>query len=121
MFAYYFIYKNMPQKETIVIDDLAKIDLRIGTIRTAERIEGSEKLLKLILDFGEVQRQILAGIGKRYSPEELVGKQILVVLNLAPRMMMGLESQGMILASDDEDGPVLIVPNSSVQPGATLH
>ncbi len=108
-------------KTVITIDDLAKIDLRIGTVSDAERVDGSEKLLKLQVSLGEETRQILAGIGKRYTPEELVNKQILVVINLAPRMMMGLESQGMLLASDDEEGPVLIIPHSPVRSGATLH
>ncbi|MDP2656124.1 MAG: methionine--tRNA ligase subunit beta [bacterium] len=109
------------QKEVISIDDLVKIDLRIGTIKSAERVEGSEKLLKLSVDCGEQERQIVAGIGKRYMSEDLIGMQILLVLNLAPRIMMGLESQGMLLASDDEDGPVLITPATVVRPGATLH
>ncbi|MEK7103382.1 MAG: methionine--tRNA ligase subunit beta [Patescibacteria group bacterium] len=108
-------------KTIITIDDLAKIDLRLGTIVEAQRVEGSEKLLRLQVNIGEETRQILAGIGKRYTPEELLEKQILVVVNLAPRMMMGMESQGMLLASDDEQGPVLITPQSPVQPGATLH
>lgn len=108
-------------KDIITIDDLAKIDLRIGTIVQAQRVEGSEKLLQLQVNLGEESRQILAGIGKRYNPDELLERQVLVVVNLAPRMMMGLESQGMILASDDEEGPVLITPYSPVRPGATLH
>lgn len=108
-------------KSVIATDDLAKIDLRIGTIKEAEAVEGSEKLLKLQVQCGEETRQILAGIGKRYAPAELVEKQILIVVNLAPRMMMGLESQGMLMASDDEQGPVLIIPSSQVLPGATLH
>lgn len=112
---------NDHTKPTIVIDDLAKLDLRIGTIVQAQIVEGSDKLLRLQVDCGEESRQILAGIGKRYTPQELIDTQILIVCNLAPRMMMGFESQGMLLASDDEQGPVLIRPASAVRPGATLH
>lgn len=112
----------------ITIDDLQKIELKVGKVLEAERVDGSEKLLKLKVDLGEkdeagepTPRQILAGIGKVYEPELMVGKQIVVVANLEHRKMMGLESQGMLLAASDEMGPVLIVPESEVEPGASLR
>ncbi len=102
----------------ITYDDFAKLELRIGTVREAVRVEGSHKLLKLRVDIGSEERQILAGVGTVYTPEEMVGRQIVVIANLAPRMMMGLESQGMLLAADSESGPVLLAPHKEVPPGA---
>ena len=107
-------------KDIIQFDDFAKVDLRIALIVSAERVEGSEKLLKLKVLLEEGERQILAGVGKKYGPEEMVGKQIVVVANLAPRMMMGFESQGMLLAASGEEGPVLLQPEVLVKPGASV-
>lgn len=105
----------------ITIDDLAKVELRVGTILEAEEVEGSEKLIKQIVDFGELgTRQILSGIKKWYKPSQLVGKQFIYVVNLEPRMMMGLESQGMILATDTEK-PYPIKPLSKVPAGVKLR
>lgn len=85
----------------ITIDDFAKVELRVGTILGAEEVPGSEKLIKQMVDFGDLgQRQILSGIKQWYKPSQLVGKQFIYVVNLEPRKMMGLESQGMILATD---------------------
>ena len=104
----------------ISYDDFAKLELKIATVISAERIEGSEKLLKLQVDLGAEQRQILSGIAKFYEPEQLIGKQVVVVANLEPRMMMGLESNGMLLAADSPDGPVILLPQRDVTPGATI-
>lgn len=105
----------------ISYDDFAKIDLRIGTVKSAERVEGSSKLLKLSVDIGEeTPRQILAGIGKAYTPEEMVDTQIVVIANLTPRILMGLESQGMLLAAGD-GLPVLLRPAQKVQSGSAIH
>ena len=102
----------------ISIDDLQKVDLRVGKILTAERIEGSEKLLKLSVDLGEeAPRQILSGIAKWYSPEDVVGKQVVVVVNLEPRQMMGLTSQGMLLAGHGEDGAAVLLTAMGEVPG----
>lgn len=107
--------------ETIPFEDFKKLDIRIGTIVAALRIEGSDKLLKLEVDFGNEKRQILAGIGKAYEPESLVGKQCPFVFNLASREMMGLASQGMILAADNGEGkPVLLHPDAQVPPGSII-
>lgn len=103
------------------IDDFQKLAIKIGTIRSAEKIEGSSKLLKLDVDLGHEKRQILAGIGEKYKPEDLKGKQIPILANLDPRMMMGLESQGMILAADINGDPVLLHPDKKVANGATVR
>src|SRR3989344_5169312 len=105
----------------INIDDLKKIELKVVKVISAERVEGSDKLLKLEVDLGTEKRQIIAGIGKAYNPEDLIGKEIVVVANLEPRSMMGLESQGMVLAANSESGPVLIVPDKEVVPGTELR
>jgi methionine--tRNA ligase beta chain len=104
----------------INFDDFAKIEMRVGKIISAEPIEGSEKLLKLQVDFGEEARQILSGIAKWYTPEELVNKSAVFVTNLEPRMMMGLESQGMLLAAEGTEKPILIQPAEIVTPGSKL-
>lgn len=105
----------------INIDDLKKIELKVVKIVSAERVEGSDKLLKLEVDLGTEKRQIIAGIGKAYNPEDLIGKEIVVVANLEPRSLMGLESQGMVIAANSESGPVLIVPDKEVVPGTELR
>lgn len=101
----------------IAFDDFAKVDLRIGQIIEAGRVEKSEKLLKLKVDFGSEKRQVLAGIGKAYAPDALIGKTATFVFNLAPRMMMGLESQGMILAVSDANGLSILSPDKDIAPG----
>lgn len=110
-----------PMKDTIVFDDFMKLDLRVGTILEAEKVEKSNKLLKFLVDTGIDKRTILSGIAKHYSPDEMVGKQVTIVVNLAPRKMMGTESQGMILMAEDAEGNLrLIEPNEAVNPGSTV-
>jgi len=106
----------------IPYSDFQKIDLRTAKIISAERVDSSEKLIKLKVDLGiEMgERQIIAGIGKAYEPEKLVGMEIIVVANLEPRNLMGLESQGMLLAADSESGPILLQPDKSTLPGAKI-
>jgi methionyl-tRNA synthetase len=102
----------------MTIDEFQKMDLRVGTIVSASRVEGSEKLLKLSVDVGE-PRQIISGIAKSYAPEDLVGKQVVIIANLDPRMMMGMESQGMILAAHGEEGePIVLTVEKQVPAGA---
>ena len=101
-------------------DDFSKVELKVAKVLSAERVEGSEKLLKLQVTLGEEQRQVIAGVGKAYEPETLVGRQIIIVANLEPRQLMGLESQGMLLAADSESGPVLLTPDKEVLPGAKI-
>ncbi len=104
----------------MTIDEFNAMDLRAGRVMSAERVEGSEKLLKLMVDIGE-PRQILSGIGKVYAPEEVVGKSVVVIANLEPRMLMGQESTGMLLAAHGEGGePVLLLPDRDVPPGAKI-
>lgn len=110
-----------PLKQQISIDDFARLDIRIGKILSAERVEKSEKLLKLVVDTGIDQRIIVSGIAKHFKPEELVGRQVTLLANLAPRKMMGIESQGMILTAENPDGTLqLIQPAGEVEPGSTI-
>jgi methionyl-tRNA synthetase len=110
-----------PLKPTITIDDFAKLDIRVGKVLTAERMEKSNKLLKLTVDTGVDQRTVLSGIALHYSPEEMIGKQVTLIANLAPRKMMGIESQGMILMAEDGDGKLrLLQPNEPVMHGAVV-
>lgn len=101
------IYQAM--KETIQFDDFTKMDIRTGTILTAEKVEKSKKLLKLSVDLGFEQRTILSGIAEYFQPEAVVGKEVIVLANLAPRSIMGTESQGMILMAEDADGKLSFV------------
>jgi len=102
-------------------DDFRKTELRTAKIEAAERVEGSDKLLKLQVSLGEEKRQIVAGIGKKYEPENLVGKTIIIVANLEPRSLMGLESQGMLLAASNEtEGPVLLTTMEEILPGSEV-
>lgn len=103
-------------KETIMYDDFAKMDIRTGTILQAEKMEKSKKLLKLQVDLGFETRTILSGIAEHYSPESVVGKQVVVLANLAPRVMMGVESSGMILMAEDSEGRLSFVAPGSAWP-----
>jgi methionyl-tRNA synthetase len=108
-----------PLKENIQFDDFAKLDIRIGTILEAEAVKKSKKLLKFLIDDGLEKRTILSGIAEHFSPEEMVGRQVTFIANLAPRMMMGIESQGMILMAEDKDGSLsLLQPHKEVWNGA---
>lgn len=111
---------DKPNSNLITFDDFAKVEMKVGKIISCEPVEGSEKLLKLQVSFGEETRQILSGIAKWYIPEDLINKSAVFVTNLEPRMMMGLESQGMLLAAEGEEKPILIVPNEITEPGAPL-
>ncbi len=104
----------------ISINDFARVELKVGKILEAERVKGSNKLIKLQVDTGE-QRQIVAGIGKVYSPEQLVGKKIIVVANLKPAKLMGVESRGMLLAANDGENLVLVTPEGDVGVGASVR
>jgi len=128
----------------IKIDDFAKIEIRVGKILTAEKVEGADKLLKLEVDFGfeemeiktmnsatkeretpkteqvPIKRQILAGIAQFYAPEALIGKECPFVYNLAPRTLKGFVSQGMILCPSDNGKPVLLHPDKEITPGSIV-
>jgi methionine--tRNA ligase beta chain len=108
--------------DIIKIEDLQKLDLRIGKIVTVEKVEGSEKLLKLEVDFGSEigQRQIISGIAKSYELEFLVGKQALFIVNLESREIMGFESNGMILCGTLDNLPIILQPEKEVLPGTKI-
>lgn len=106
-------------KPEIQFDDFAKIDLKVGTILTAEKVEKADKLLKVSIDLGFETRTIVSGIALHFKPEEIVGKQVVVVANLAPRKMRGIESNGMILMAEDKEGKLHFVkPESVINAGA---
>ncbi len=110
-----------PAKPEISFDDFSKMDIRIGKINTAERVEKSKKLLRLQVDTGLDVRTVMSGIAEYFSPEELVGKQVTILVNLAPRKIMGVESQGMILMATDKDGTLrLLQPTEPVSPGSKI-
>jgi methionyl-tRNA synthetase len=106
-------------KPTIVYDDFAKLELRVGTILNAEKVEKADKLLKLLVDLGTDQRTIVSGIAQHFEPSTLVGRQVVVVANLAPRKMRGIESNGMILMAEDGNGKLhFINPEDTIAPGS---
>ncbi|ADI31489.1 methionine--tRNA ligase subunit beta [Staphylothermus hellenicus] len=104
-------------------EEFMRIDLRVGFVKEAEKVKGSKKLLKLKVDLGKLgERQIIAGLGAWYSPDDLIGKYIVVVANLKPKRIFGLVSQGMLLAADSEDGvPVLLSVEKPVKPGTRIR
>ena len=110
----------MNEDEKINIDDFFKVELKVATVLEASEIEGADRLLRLRVDLGSETRQLVAGIKKSYTPEELVGKHIIVVANLEPATLRGVESQGMLLAASTEDGPVLATFDKAVAPGAKV-
>ena len=113
---------RMPE---VSYDDFAKLDIRIGTIVAAEMIPNTDKLIKCTIDFGDPPagggtRTIVSGIAEWKKPEDLIGKQCPYIVNLAPRMLRGVESQGMLLALSDDDGLALIHPERNVQNGGKI-
>lgn len=108
-------------KDPIEFDDFLKLDLRVGTIIKAEKIEKSNKLLRLKIDLGAETRNVLSGIAKHYQPEELIDRQVQLVINLKPRKIMGELSEGMVLMGEDEDGKLsLIGPDKAVSNGSAV-
>jgi methionine--tRNA ligase beta chain len=106
----------------ITYEDFKKVELKVAKIISAESVEGSDKLIKLALDLGSEKRQIVAGIGRVYKPEDLIGLEIAVVANLEPKTLMGIESNGMLLAASADRGePVLLIPQKEVLPGAEIR
>ena len=106
--------------QQITIDEFQKIQLKTAKVLSAERVPKSEKLLKLQVSLGAEQRQIVAGIGKRYEPESLIGKTIVIVANLKPAKLMGIESQGMVLAAGDSEVRGLATFLEDVEPGTKV-
>ncbi len=106
---------------TIPFDDFMKLDIRVGAIKEAENIKGSDKLLRLIVDLGTEERQIVAGIAQTHDPEKLIGRKIVVLANLEPAKLFGVESRGMLLAADLDDTAVLLTPEKEVEPGTKIR
>ena len=106
--------------KNVSFEEFKKLDLRTGKVLSAEVVPGSENLLNLQIDVGVEKRQIIAGVAKYYSPKELVGKNIVIVANLEPKKLMGLESQGMILCAEDKGEPVCLIPLKEVPPGSKV-
>ena len=107
------------RKPEIQYDDFAKLELRVGTILSAEKVAKADKLLELEIDLGFEKRTIVSGIALHFKPESLIGKQVVIVANLAPRKLKGIESNGMILSAEDENGKLhLINPEDLINPGA---
>jgi len=114
--------KHQPLKPEIVYDDFAKLDLRVGTITAAEKVEKADKLLKLTVDMGLEIRTIVSGIAEHFKPEEIIGKQVSVVANLAPRKLKGIDSQGMILMAENAQGKLEFVsPSTDFENGAIVR
>jgi methionine--tRNA ligase beta chain len=111
----------------INFEEFQKVDLRVAKVITAEKVEGSEKLLKLQVDLGpstgsgQEKRQIVAGIAQFYKPEDLTDKEIVIVVNLEPKTVFGLESRGMLLAADDSGRPVILILDKEVPPGTKIR
>ena len=106
--------------EMINFEDFVKIDLRIGKIIEAEKVEGSSKIIKTTVDLGEEKRQILAGIGKFYTPEELINKIVVVVANLSSKKIMGMDCEGMILAVKDDNNLSLLGVDKEIKIGSKI-
>jgi len=114
-------FKAIPMKEEISFDDFSKIDLRTATILEAEKVENTDKLLKFKVDTGVDIRTVVSGIAQSFSPEELVGKQVMVLLNLAPKKIRGIESQGMFLLTTKPDGKLsFVTPDETVENGSVI-
>ena len=106
--------------EKITIEDFIKVDLRVGKIIGAEEVEDSRKMLKLIVDIGEEKRTIYAGVKKSYSPEDLLNKLVVVIINLKPREMKFGTSDGMMLATQNNDEIIILQPEKDVMPGSKV-
>ena len=111
-----------PAKPVVEFDDFGKIDLRIGTIIAAEKVAKTKKLLKLTIDTGIDKRTVVSGIAEYYEPENIIGQQVTILVNLAPRNLKGIDSQGMILMAEDHDGRLAFVaPTSAMKNGSEVR
>jgi len=105
----------------ITYDDFIKLDIRIGTVTAAEKVQGTDKLIRLEIDLGEGTRQVVAGMALTYTPQDFIGKQVPILVNLEPRKLRGIESQGMILAADVGGKPIMLIPEREVPPGSAVR
>ena len=109
-------------KPTIPFSDFSRLDLRVGTVSHAEPVQGTENLLRLEVDLGDGgPRQLVAGLARTHKTSELIGKEIVVIVNLEAREIRGVTSQGMLLAADVDGTPVLLVPENDVPPGTKIR
>lgn len=106
--------------DKITFEDFKKVVIRMGKVISCEKVENADKLLKLQVDFGEFERQVISGIAESYQPEDLVGKTLPFVVNLEYRKFKGEESQGMLVATGTEEGVVLLEPSAEIPPGAEV-
>src|SRR5690606_11946097 len=111
-----------PQKPETSFDEFQKMDIRLGTILEAEKVKKADKLLKLLVDTGLDKRVIVSGIAEHYTPEEVIGKTVTVLMNLAPRTIKGIESQGMILMAENENNELsFMIPEKAFKAGCGIH
>ena len=114
--------KDAPSKENIQYEDFMKMDIRVGTIIAAEKVAKTKKLMKLTVDTGIDERTIVSGIAEHYTPEEVIGRQVSVLVNLEPKPLKGIVSQGMILMAENADGTLSFVsPDKEVKPGSEVR
>ena len=114
-------YKAKPIRENIQFDDFMKLDIRVGTVLECTKVPKADKLLQFRIDDGLEKRTIVSGIAQHYKPEELVGKQVCFIANLAPRKLKGIVSEGMILSAEDFDGKLAVItPEKEVKPGSEV-
>lgn len=104
----------------ITYEDFSKIELKVARVIEAEKVENSEKLIRLKIKVGEKEKQIVAGIGKFYNPQDLINKLIVIVDNLEPKKLMGFESEGMLLAASNEEELSLIIPDKEIKDGSPI-
>ena len=114
-------YKAKPIRENIAFDDFMKLDIRVGTVLECTKVPKADKLLQFRIDDGLEKRTIVSGIAQHYKPEELVGKQVCFIANLAPRKLKGIVSEGMILSAENYDGSLAVItPQKEVKPGSEV-
>jgi methionyl-tRNA synthetase len=114
--------KFPPMKDEVTFDDFSKMDIRVGQIMTAEKVKKADKLLKLTVNTGLDTRTVVSGIAEHYSPEDIVGKKVSILMNLAPRKIRGVESQGMILMAEDDEGKLsFVAPTKEMEAGGEIR
>ncbi|HDI00753.1 MAG: methionine--tRNA ligase subunit beta, partial [Candidatus Latescibacterota bacterium] len=113
--------RREPEGAYITLEEFQKLDIRVGEVTSAESVQGTRKLLRVEVDLGGEKRQLVAGLAEHYAPEELVGRKVIVLANLKPARIRGVESQGMLLAADDGKNLALIVPDREVGSGARVR
>ena len=109
-------------KDEVTFDDFSKMDIRVGQVMSAEKVEKADKLLKLTVNTGLDTRTVVSGIAEHYSPENVVGQKVSILMNLAPRKIRGVESQGMILMAEDDEGKLsFVAPTKEMEAGGEIR